>query len=1179
MTRLIGATRVMAESFKSEKTVREYLLGRVSDETTLEGLEELLFTDEEFCSQVELAEDGLINDYVFGHLDEADAASFRATLEGNRERRFKLELTQALREKALARSVGVSEDKPSFMASLKAFFRQPKYVGVFAVLLIAVLVSAIYFLSRRSNPDELAELRSIYQQERPTETRISEFGYAPLAQLRGAPEDREENRLRRIENSLIEATERSPNAQTHHALGVFKLTQRKYTEAIKEFLSALKFNERSAKIHNDLGAAHFELAKTLARDKKLEDLEQSLEEFTKATELDGNLLEALFNKSLALQALGLPREAKESWTLYLQKDSSSPWADEARKHLALLEGEQTLFKKDEQVLSDFLVAYRNQDNARAQKIHNETKGLLKGAAVPLQLSRRYLLARQHGNEAEARESLEALAFIGHFEQAQHDDLFFSELADFYAKVGADKTERLLQAKDIFAGGQKLRARQKAIAEFEKSRDLFAQLGDTCEAALAEIWAVQNLPDVLKIEEGSRRLAAIINNAESRKFKVLLPPAYYWLGMGNYQKNGLSQSGKNLKVALRLAEAGNNTFEIQHAQDALALHYTVLGELEPALVYAGKMLPGKDLYYQDLNQSLRDKGTLAKLALKLKFFSTSLSLSKEKLSVVQEKWPGTSSVNDALRRMVDAAAAKEDFAAALKYASDSMQIALKLGDGAENTKTTAEIYRLLADVKSKTNDCSEALTDYDKAIELYKRLPELTVGSYQIHKGKLFCFQRLGQQENFQNELKTVLALSDEYRTAIREDDSRQAFFDNEQVVFDTAIENAIKAPDSRGAFAFAEDSRARSLLDFVESGKSIAEVEKDFASVARSLSLEEIQARLPEQVQLVQYAVLPDKLAIWVLSKTRFDLVERQITAAELENKIDAYQAAITGKESPAELKQAGQELYELLIPPDLAREKQLCLIPDKSLHQLSFATLVSPEGKYLLEDFALFYAPSASVLVLATENARRKEQATTESLLSVGNPDFDREENPNLASLQDAEAEAKTIAGSYSKATELLGTDATKENFLRNFAEVEVLHFAGHFVANAQSPGNSKLLFAGGDLRSSELGAYKLPKAKLVVMSACETGIERYNKSEGAIGIARTLLALGAPVVVASQWKVDSEPTKDLMIAFHRNRRDKGMTSAESLRRAQLEVLGRNETRAPFYWAAFSLFGGYSNY
>jgi CHAT domain-containing protein len=1170
----------MGESFKSDETIREYLLGRVSDETTLEGLEELLFTDEEFCSQVALAEDGIINDYVLGHLDEKDAASFRATLAVNPERRFKLELTQALREKALANSVKVSEDKPSFFASLKAFFRQPKYVGAFAVLLIAVLVSVVYF-SRRERPDDLAELRSIYQQERPTETRISEFGYAPLAQLRGAAKVREKNRLRRIENSLIEATEKTPNAETHHSLGVFYLTQQKYTDAIREFESALKFADKSAKIHNDLGAAHFELSKTAAKEKKLEDLAQSLEEFTKATELDGNLLEALFNKSLALQELGLPRQAKESWTLYLQKDPSSPWADEARRNLARIESAQTLFKMDEQVLEDFLTAYRNRDAARAQKIHNETKGLLSEATVPLQLSRRYLTARQHGSEAEAKESIEAMTFIGNFEQAQNADFFFFELARFYANAGADQTAGLLQAKDIFASGQQLIQSdyKQAISEFEKSRDLFARLGDACEAAIAENWAVQFLPDVAKVAEGRQRLAAIIANADGRKFKVLIPPAYYWLGVSDYHQNSLSQTSRNYKTALRLAEAGSNAFEVQHAQEALASYYSVLGELEPAMAYASKMLPDKDFYYQSPTQSWREKGTLADLFLKLKFFATSLSFSKEALEIAREISPTSGRVNSNLRNMVNAAAAREDFGAALMYANESKQLAQSRDNNAENTRTVAESYLLLADIKSLTKDCQEALADYDKALELYGQLPEFTFNLYQIHKGRLFCFQQLNRREDFSRELETVLELSEKYRATIREDNSRQAFFANEQVVFDAAAAFAMKEKDSQRAFAFVEESKARSLLDFIESDKSIAEVEKDFASVARPLSLAEIRAHLPEQLQLVQYAVLPDKLLIWVVSKTRFDVVEKPITAIELENKIDAYQASIIGKESPAAVKQAGQELYELLIPSDLTGEKQLCVIPDKSLHQLAFATLVSREGKYLLEDFALFYAPSASVLALATENAQRKEQVPMESLLSIGNPDFDREENPNLADLQDAEAEAKSIAGSYQQSLELLGSEATKEKFLRNFASVEVVHFAGHFVANRQSPGNSKLLFAGGELRSFELGAYKLPKAKLVVLSACETGFERYNKSEGAIGIARTLLALGAPVVVASQWKVDSEPTKDLMIAFHRNRKDKHVTSAESLRRAQLEVLSRDQTSAPFYWAAFSLFGGYANY
>jgi tetratricopeptide (TPR) repeat protein len=412
----------MGDSITTAETVREYLLGRVSDETKLEGIEELLFTNEEFCSQVALAEDEIINDYVRGRLNRADAESFRATLPADAERRFKLEMAQALREKALARDLTTTEAKPSFFGSLQLFFRQPMYAGAFAVMLIAVVVLAVY-VTRRGRGDELAELRSIYQQSRPTETRISEFDYAPLTQLRGAPEPVEQNRLRHIENNLIEATEKNPNAQTRHALGVFYLTQHEYQKAIQEFDAALKFGD-AAKIHNDLGSAYFERAKTEPEDKRLEDLAQSLEEFTKATKLDDNLLEAIFNKSLALQEMRMPREAKESWTLYLQKDSSSPWAEEARKNLARLESQQTLLKKDEQVLSDFLTAYRNHDDARAQTIHNETKGLLRGPTLPLQLSRRYLIAKQRGDQAEAKESLEAMTFIGNFEQAQHSEFFF-----------------------------------------------------------------------------------------------------------------------------------------------------------------------------------------------------------------------------------------------------------------------------------------------------------------------------------------------------------------------------------------------------------------------------------------------------------------------------------------------------------------------------------------------------------------------------------------------------------------------------------------------------------------------------------------------------------------------------------------------------------------------------------
>ena len=52
-----------------------------------------------------------------------------------------------------------------------------------------------------------------------------------------------------------------------------------------------------------------------------------------ALQLDGNLLEALFNRALCYEKQSRSDEAKADWNEYLKRDSTSPWADEARRHL------------------------------------------------------------------------------------------------------------------------------------------------------------------------------------------------------------------------------------------------------------------------------------------------------------------------------------------------------------------------------------------------------------------------------------------------------------------------------------------------------------------------------------------------------------------------------------------------------------------------------------------------------------------------------------------------------------------------------------------------------------------------------------------------------------------------------------------------------------------------------
>ena len=83
----------------------------------------------------------------------------------------------------------------------------------------------------------------------------------------------------------------------------------------------------------------------------------------------------------------------------------------------------------------------------------------------------------------------------------------------------------------------------------------------------------------------------------------------------------------------------------------------------------------------------------------------------------------------------------------------------------------------------------------------------------------------------------------------------------------------------------------------------------------------------------------------------------------------------------------------------------------------------------------------------------------------------------------------------------------------------------------------------------------------------------------EGAIGASRTFLAMGVPLVIASQWKVDSYATAELMIRFHYYRKIKKLLTVEALRHSQLDLLQNGEFQHPSFWAAFTAYGGYSKF
>jgi CHAT domain-containing protein len=158
-----------------------------------------------------------------------------------------------------------------------------------------------------------------------------------------------------------------------------------------------------------------------------------------------------------------------------------------------------------------------------------------------------------------------------------------------------------------------------------------------------------------------------------------------------------------------------------------------------------------------------------------------------------------------------------------------------------------------------------------------------------------------------------------------------------------------------------------------------------------------------------------------------------------------------------------------------------------------------------------------------------------------------------------------------------------------------DVIHIASHYIADEAHPMRSKLLLArepdqsdqsheaSGTLQAYEIYRQRLPRARLVVLSACQTGAERYYNGEGMISMSRVFLAAGVPLVVASLWPVDSAATKELMVRFHEYRRSRSqkLSTAAALRQAQLDLLGDSQRnyQQPYYWAGFIAIGGQTNY
>ncbi len=1022
-----------------------------------------------------------------------------------------------------------------------------KWIAISGGLLAAA--AALLIVVRLQRTDPMTELvRAADGGKRSIEARLSaDFAYAPLAETTRSGNAAVSSPELRIAAARLEqrvGTDRSP--ENLHALGAAQLLLGDYDAAITTLDEALRTSS-NAQIASDLAAAYLARAR---RENRPDDYTRALDAAERASRSRATPA-ALFNRALALEALKLRDPAKAAWQAYLAADSTSPWADEARRHLAELTSQVATW---EQHRAEFFAALRRNDLERAAAII-----LLHPSAAREALEDELLpdWARSCASSCDARRFATA-EFVAKQLAALGDGMDLETLSRLSDRPPAGVLASL-EAYGRARLAYKSSNYQAATPGFQSALSAMTAASLPLSFHAAFHVAVAKYRDG-SLESADEHLRATATAAESRAYFTVAGKCRWVLGLIALAHGRLTAAVEEYRHALSAFERARDAQGAANAHALIAEALDFLGQ--PDAAWGERVLAFAA--FDPMVDPRRWNATLisaAHAAEEQNAPFAALALQDEVIRFSERSGRPSDGAEARLyrARILDGLGSRE---AATRELSAARDVFDRLPDHGLSARLHAEADlaegRLLSRSASReaTGSLARAAAFFENAGSSH-RTADIEL---QLARAE----ETAGRQDEAAGHLLKGIAAFEESRTTVGSDALRVSYFDEHWQLYDDMVRLQLKAGHNDQAFSYAERGRARSLLD-------------NWQRVPGLSSLTPIATReqLPPTATLIYFVDQGAAIVCWVLTQSRTDFLRLSLPPG--------FDATLEQFSSPAAADAVAARVYEALWEPlrsHLPPNGTIVIVPSRRLQSLPFARLRSPQDHlYLIEHYAFVVSPSAAVFVAMLPRLR-SDIPPADVLVAGGVPE---RAGPSWPALVATSAEIASIGRLYPHMLQLTDATETRSAFMAALPSHGVVHFAGHAIVNKRYPNLSRLVMAGiedgvaePDVFATDVAALRLSATRLVVLSACSTAAGAQSYGEGVLSLARAFLAAGVPNVIASLWDVEDDETAALMTRFHREYATSGDAVA-ALRQAQLSMLHDSDARfaSPTSWAPFQVFGG----